>query len=213
MKKIYILTFLIFTSLTQAQDWTVGEKTVTGVFTSTKSKSELFALINKWISINYNSAQSVIQMNDPESGTIIIKGINEVTYMNKPGRVLVPNSKVVPDELTTKFNHTIEINVKDKKFRIIYTLTDIISPDSTAEAFDKLFFNVINFSGDNSVALQTYTDTMEKFLKQGMIGKEKRERWKSATTETFKEVNEKLESNLKATMLTIENSTGADDKW
>lgn len=90
MKKIYLLVLLVNFSL-QAQDWKVAEKSVTAIFNVDKSKSDLFTSINKWISINYNSAQNVIQMNDAESGTIIIKGINEVIYSNLLGKLLAPS--------------------------------------------------------------------------------------------------------------------------
>lgn len=204
---------LVITPLLQAQEWNIAEKSVTGVFNSSKSKSELFASINKWISINYNSAQNVIQMNDAESGTIIIKGINEVTYANKPGKVMAPNTKHVQDNVTAKFNHTIEINVKENKFRIIYMLTEMISPDPSATAYSNQFFAAINLNGENSAEIQSYIDTMETFLKQGMIGKDKRERWKVAMRETFKEVGENIVVSLKSKMLSIEKSTIAEDKW
>ena len=82
---------LFITTIANSQEYKLEGKTITGTFDiKDKTKSEIFASINKWISINYNSAKSVIQMNDLESGTIIIKGINEVKYKN-PQKVLYPN--------------------------------------------------------------------------------------------------------------------------
>lgn len=212
MKKIYLIVLFVNLSL-QAQEWKVAEKSVTGVFNVDKPKSELFALINKWVSLNYNSAQNVIQMNDAESGTMIIKGINEVTYSNLPGKVISPNSKYVSEKTTTKFNHTIEINVKDNKFRIVYTITDVVSPSAAGDIFATQFFNCINLTGENTEAIKAYNDQSEKFLKQGMIGKEKRERYKQAIIDMFAELNQKIVENMKATMISIESSTKSEDKW
>lgn len=209
MKKIYLLVLLVNFSL-QAQDWKVAEKSVTGVFTVEKSKSELFALINKWISINYNSAQNVIQMNDAESGTIIIKGINEVVYSNLPGKLLAPS--YTPDKTSTKFNHTIEINVKENKFRVIYTLTGV-STDPNGAILSTQFFDCVNLTGENTVAVTAYNEVTEKYLKQGLIGKQKREKYKQAVIDMFKEINTTLVENMKATMLSITNSTKTEDKW
>ena len=72
----FILLILFITTITNAQEYKLEEKTVTGIFEiKEKTKAEIFASINKWVSINYNSAKNVVQMNDLESGTIIIKGI------------------------------------------------------------------------------------------------------------------------------------------
>ena len=77
MKKAIILFMILIVNSVYSQDYTYEDKTMTGVFEAKdKSQSELFSLINKWISINYNSSKDVIQLNDKESGTIIIKGVN-----------------------------------------------------------------------------------------------------------------------------------------
>ncbi|PRZ19569.1 DUF4468 domain-containing protein [Flavobacterium granuli] len=213
MKKLLLSVTFFVTCFCQAQEWKVEEKSVTGVFTSGKSKSDLFTAINKWISLNYNSAQNVIQMNEPESGTIIIKGINEVTYSNLPAKVLMPNNKYVSEKTSNKFNHTIEVNVKENRFRIIYTLTSIVSPTPGSEVLMQPFFDTIALEGDNSVAVEKYIGDSEKYLKQGLIGKQKRENWRIATLEMFKELNKTLLDNIKTTMLSIEKSTVSEEKW
>jgi hypothetical protein len=210
MKKILTIAMFVATAITQAQEWTISEKSVTGIFNSSKSKSEIFTAVNKWISLNYNSAQNVIQLNDSESGTIIIKGINEITYSNLAGKVI---SKSSPESNTAKFNHTIEINVKENKFRVIYKLTDMISPDPSVTTFTNLLFDAIILNGDNSVPMKAYIDVMEPMLKKGFIGMEKREQWKVAIVETFKGINEKIISSLKNTISSIDKSILAEDKW
>ena len=136
MKKINLIFGFIFVLMTSlncyAQEYSLEEKTIKGVFdTEGKSRTEIFASINKWIALNYNSAQNVVQLNDKESGNIIVKGINEAVYKNVM-KELYPKNKFMQEFSTIKFNHTVEINIKDNKYRIIYTLTDIITPEPIA---------------------------------------------------------------------------------
>ena len=211
MKK-FILLILFVTTISNAQEYKLEDKTVTGVFeVNGTTKAESFASINKWVSINYNSAKNVVQMNDLESGTIIIKGINEVTYKNSM-KELYPNNKYVEEYTKTKFNHLIEINTKDNKFRIIYKITDIATEDV---GYNYLIFKCIGFDGINETAIIEYNDKIEGALKQGLIGKEKREKFKSLTKPMFEELSNSIVSDIKATMKSIEKSITekTKDKW
>ena len=207
MKTILIL-MLFITTITNAQEYKLEEKTVTGIFeVKEKTKSEIFASINKWISINYNSAKNVVQMNDLESGTIIIKGINGVAYKSYAKEVY-PNIKF-PEYQEIKFNHLIEINIKDNKFRIIYKIID------AATGYEASNIVPINFNGINDVAIAEYNNKMDELLKGLLIGKKKQEKMKSYTKPMFEGLNNNLIENMKSTMQSIEKSITetAKEKW
>ncbi len=210
MKLVFgILTILMTSQITFGQEYNLEEKTVIGVFKMEgKNKSELFSSINKWISINYNSAQNVIQMNDKEAGTIIIKGINEVVYKNTM-KSLYPKNKYIKEYSTTKFNHLIEINIKENKFRIIYKITEIASEDV---GFNNMIFNCINFNGNNEKAITEYNEFIDGYLKKGLIGKKKRAKFKSKTKPMFDELNNSIVSDIKLTMKSIEKSVESKKK-
>lgn len=198
----------MFCLTTFGQTYKIEEKSITGVFdVDGKSKAEIFSAINKWISINYNSAKNVIQLNDAEAGNIIIKGINEVTCKSV-AKTLYPKNAYIPENTTTKFNHLIEINVKENKFRIIYRIID-------SEGLDDNFFNCIKLNGDNEANIITYNDEVEIGLKKGLIGQEKRELYKLKSTVMFEDIRFGLENSMKATMLSIEKSvkTATTDGW
>lgn len=200
MKKILLGTLLMFCLTSFGQEYKIEEKSITGVFNvDGKSKAEIFSAINKWISINYNSAKNVIQLNDTEAGNIIIKGINEVTSKNAI-KFLYPKNAYIPENTTTKFNHLIEINIKENKYRIIYRVTD-------AEGLYDNFFSCIKLNGGNEANIIAYNDEAEINLKKGLIGKEKRELFKLKSIEMFENVRADLENSIKATMLSIEKST------
>ena len=205
-----LITFLIFSGLLNAQEFKIEEKTITGLFESKeKNKAELFAQINKWISINYNSSKNVIQMNDLESGTIIIKGINDVNYKNS-GKVL--NPKIATEFATIKFNHLIEINIKDNKYRIIYRIVSIATDDY---GYNDKLMNCINLNGNRDIQIQKYLDGMDKMLKKGLIGKEKRELYVEGIKLSFEEINTNLINDMKSIMLSVEKSVSnaSKDGW
>ena len=216
-----ILGFLLvlMTSLNcYAQEYTIEEKTIVGVFDAEgKTKGEIFSTINKWIALNYNSAQNVVQFNDKESGNIIVKGINETLYKNVL-KELDPKNKYMQEYSSVKFNHTIEINIKDNKYRIIYTLTDLISPETAAgynlESHFNMVFDMIDFTGLKQENIDNYNDYIEELWKTAMVGKKKREEFKEMTKPTFEEMNKGVIESIKSTMMSIEKaekSTNKDD--
>lgn len=210
MKKITLI-ILFISSIANAQEYKLEGKTITGTFDiKDKSKSEIFASINKWISINYNSAKNVVQMNDLESGTIIIKGLNEVKYKN-PIKIIYPN--LAAEFTTIKFNHLIEVNVKDNKFRIIYKLIEIYMIDATVMNDSKMV--CVNLDGSRKSEVEEYMVLMEENFKKAYKNKEKREKLLDAYKSSFEEINTNLVNDMKATMQSIEKSITetTKDKW
>ena len=210
MRKITLI-ILFISSIANAQEYKLEGKTITGTFDiKDKSKSEIFASINKWISINYNSAKNVVQMNDLESGTIIIKGLNEVKYKN-PIKIIYPN--LAAEFTTIKFNHLIEVNVKDNKFRIIYKLIEIYMIDATVMNDSKMV--CVNLDGSRKSEVEEYMGLMEENFKKAYKNKEKREKLLEAYKSSFEEINTNLVNDMKATMQSIEKSIieTTKDKW
>ena len=186
-----------------AQEYKLEEKSVTGIFeANSKTKAELFSAINKWISVNYNSPKSVIELNDLESGTIIIEGITDGKYNLKPFRPKYKKDKYV----IIKFNHLIEINIEDNKLKIIYKITNLANlkhskaKTECANECDLNILNCINFNGVDDNSIVKYNEFLEFILKRALIGKEKRSIYKSLSKPLFEELNSNLISNIKVTM-------------
>ena len=78
-----------------------------------------------------------------------------------------------------------------------------------------MIFKCIGFDGINDSAITEYNDKMEGLLKQGLIGKEKREKFKSLTKPMFEGLSNNLVSDIKVTMQSIEKSIieTSKDKW
>jgi hypothetical protein len=212
MKKLLFL-LLFMPGIANAQEFTNNSKSIIGVFeVKDKTKSQIFSSINKWIAINYNSSKNVVQMSDLESGTIIVKGINDIQQKSY-GNILYPNMKNIPEYVTVNYNHMIEINIKDNKYRIIYTLINIASEKNYG--FDDLNFKIVNFKELDNTAITEIIDLTDSNLKKGKIGEEKRELVKVAIKQSIVELNSNLEKDIKTTILNIEKSvtTVSKDGW
>ncbi len=70
-----------------------------------KLKDDLFNKTIEWITLNYNSADDVIQLKDKELGKIIVKGNFSSNMYMKKGWI----------------NHTLVLDFKDNKFRYKYS--------------------------------------------------------------------------------------------
>ena len=106
MKKLF-LTILIglLSTVTYSQESVTYNEVVE--LDSTSTKNLIFQSVNTWFSTTYNSASSVIQMNDKDAGIIIGKGTMSYTY---PGIAYTCYSGHI--------NYTIKVVVKDGKYKV-----------------------------------------------------------------------------------------------
>jgi hypothetical protein len=213
MKKLLFALTLLVSMISHGQTYTIEDKALTGVFeVAGKSKAELFSAINKWISINYNSGKSVTQLSDNEAGIIVVKGINEVSCANN-AKILYPNMKAIPDISTTSFNHLIEVNIKDNKFRITYTLVDInLPPNAFSSVQNTKIPDNINLNGTPESALMINKELMDSTLKKALIGKEKRDKYIESIKPMYDELNSNILNDMKATMLSIQSAVTSTTK-
>ena len=107
MKIILGILLVAFSLNTYSQTPFIYEEVI--VVNSNLKKEKIFTIINEYIASSYNSANTVIQLNDMNSGTIIIKGgfkhfRTGYLYTGYCGFV----------------KYTLKIYVKDGKFKIIF---------------------------------------------------------------------------------------------
>lgn len=166
MKKIILGLLLMFQSISFSQEYKIEELSVTGVFeVPGKTKPEIYSLINKWISKSYASTKSVIQLNDPESGSIVIRGNQNfnIKFLFKPLLGSIFQEGDTFDRFNNSFAHLIEIDIKDNKYRIKYTITDVLEGSyfsiNTIEVFKG-----INFVGSNDTLID-YDAFTNSFIK------------------------------------------------
>lgn len=205
MKNIILgLLFFCCTSIVKAQEY--SDKTVTTVVdVKGASKSDLFASINKWVSLNYNSAKDVLQLNDKESGTIIIKGNSTISFDNDM-KQYSKNNRYTLDVASIPVNHTIEINVKNEKFRTVITYTGFVSRLQSSYNFWN--DDVINLEGNEGSGLERMLQDYDDLFRGALIGKKKRAKYVASTKKNIQNLNKSLvehsvniNNNLKSSIL------------
>lgn len=221
MKKIFYI-FLFISTISNAQEFTSENKTLTGVFdVNEKTKTEIFNLINKWIALNYKSSKSVIQMSDLNTGTIIIKGIDNVQFTNPSKEILHKNENDYPKYQAVYYYYTMEINIKDYKYRVVYDITSIseVGLDPYLSIYkvipEDLIFNCLNFNEVDLNYVSNYNTNLANFY-QGKSQKKTKEREQIilSTKPMFLELTTNLNLSVKETMLSINKAvTGNTSKW
>lgn len=221
MKKIFYL-LLFITSISNAQEFIPENKTLTGIFeTKDKTKSEIFNLINKWIAINYKSSKNVIQMSDLNAGTIVLKGLNNVKFNNPLKEILHKSETDYPNYQAVYYYYSMEINIKDNKFRIIYNITSISETylDTYLNVYkvipNELLFNCLSFNEVDSNYISKYNYNLENFYKGKSEKKTKeREQIVLTTKPMFEEATTNLTLGVKEIMFSIQKSVmGNNTQW
>lgn len=105
MKKIFFIIFITFTSVFSfASSSDIQEVVETGI-----NKKDMWINLKKWCSSEFNSYDHVVDLEDEESGTLIVKWKNGA-YLN------------ISKCIKTIVSSTIKVEVKENKYR--YTVSD-----------------------------------------------------------------------------------------
>lgn len=125
LNSLFLILPLIISFQSFGQAITINEET--GKYTKQEviefdsiSKDELFNKAIEWITLNYNSANDVIQLSDKETGKIILKGNFSTNLWWKQGWI----------------RHTLILEFKDNRFRYTYTDLSYYSAGSGEVSFE-----------------------------------------------------------------------------
>lgn len=112
-----------------------------------------------------------------------------------------------------------EVNVKENKFRIVYSLTSAYNPNNSnninVDTEIRLGFDMIDFTGLKQEKVDLYNNWVENLWKSAWISKKKREKFKSTTRPFYEGVIEGLKMNITSTMNSIYNNVNSikKDGW
>lgn len=111
MRRFYLLMFMLtITIISHAQKDTLtkdGKLMIEYIDTAKGlSKDEIYSKVKAWFATTYNSAKNVVQSDDKEAGRIIGRGVMDV---------YLPKGAFRGEHLS---NYTIDITMKDEKYRI-----------------------------------------------------------------------------------------------
>ncbi len=169
MKKIIIILLALFESFigkTQQQDLNYNIDSISdfshfeNIFEApNKTKNEIFQSIITWISANYKSSNSVIDLNDKENGEIVVKGINEVNTI-----------KVLGNIQRNDIYHSIKISVKDSKYRIILDYGNIINEATSGYRIGSSYVSGSPRSETSvNTAIKNYNKASKLILKKSLV--------------------------------------------
>ena len=136
------------------------------------SKKELFNRARKWFADYYNSSETVIDLEDKESGILIAKPLG---YANIP---------YILGFTAVKMFYTINIYVKDGRYK--YEITDIINETDPSE------FNGYRSSKTN---IESVINDYMVFKPNGKI-REKSKNWKVATIKMVYKIADDLVESM-----------------
>jgi hypothetical protein len=195
----------------------IKEKKITATINANgKSKSEIYSSINRWVSVNYNSANNVIQMNDKEAGIMIVKGLNTLIF-NNPTRSTYPKTKAIPLKSELLLSHLLEIKVRDNKYRLIYTITGIVetTPLNTMYSNPNTY-DCINLNGTTDESIAKFNNFWkEEYFKKSMMSKKKRVTYLSFSKPIFDKINTELALSFVSNFTSINKMVNetSDDDW
>lgn len=212
MKVLLQSCLILMSILSYSQEYKIENKSVTYIGElKNKNKSLIFSAANNWVAKNYVSAKDVVQLNDIESGTIIVRGINTVSFKNYY-QALTPEIKMTDTITYTKFNHTLEINTKDDKIRIIFKLNNIAFDDA---GLNEIMFNTVNLEGVKEENIIQFNDFLNLKYGAALKGTNFLDNYKLIADPMFKEISKNTLIEIKKTIesIILHCNSYEIDKW
>ena len=175
MKKLaFILLFIPLVSF--GQEFKYQNNIASVVFNvDSISYKEIHSRAVSAIANIYNNANNVIQMNDKESGKLVIKGSSSILIKN-PIKNMYPKNKYISEDWELLYSHTINIDTKDGRYRVVYTVSNP-EYDGGPNVIGNIPFDGIkffNYENSNEEDISSYIEDKLSASGMGIIGKKKK---------------------------------------
>lgn len=106
MKKLFLIGTLAFLTMVATAQEAKNLSFTQVIKVENKSKSDIYSGLRAWVAKYYRSAQSVIQMDDRESGVIIVKALFPYNF-----------GKMMYAAYEGKVDYTLKLQARDGRFR------------------------------------------------------------------------------------------------
>lgn len=138
MKHQLLVIGLIISSFSYSQinyDSSKNELTYSEVIQlPNKNSNEIYLSIYEWFAKTYNSANSVIQLNDKENGKIIGKGGFTINCIYEYGNIKTPQTLFI--------NYTQTVQIKDGRFKYEFSNINVKASQNTSTFGIEMYYNV-----------------------------------------------------------------------
>lgn len=203
---------MIIPIVVTGQEFKTEGKTMTVVFkVDSVSKQDIHSRVLSAIANLYNNANNVIQLNDTQNNKVIVKGLSSFMIPNdmKP---ITSKTIYVPSFLDLKYNHTINIDSKDGRYRMVYQITS--TPTFKNQYADNPFYYKAKFDKLSEEEIQERVKMRLAPLEQAKLfyGKKKREAYREEIPRVYDIFYNKVVSEAKATLLSINELVQKNNK-
>lgn len=216
---VFICFYTLVVNCSSAQQaFDVSELFLTEVYeVPNTSKNNIYSKINKWVAVNYKSANNVIQMNDKDAGILVVKGVDNFIVFNPIKRIRMNNS-LITEKVSIKFHHTIQIEVKDNKFRVKYSFDRFGNGYYFGNITDWIFINSLWDSLDfnnpiDLTKIEFYKKKVDELLKMYNVSKRKRQSVVTNLNSFVPHLLNVLRKKVEITGRSISMSIKENDKW
>ena len=207
MKKL-ILLLLFIPLVSTTQEFKYQNNIASVVFNvDSISSEEIHSRAVRAIANIYNNANNVIQMNDKESGKLVIKGSSSI-IINNPIKSMYPKNKYISQGWELFYNHTINIDSKDGRYRIVYTVSNP-EYDGGPNVVGNISFDGVKFFNYENSDKQDITSYIEAKLNSpgmGILGKKRKALYSEALSKMPADIVEQLKYDTKQVCLRINDA-------
>ena len=205
MKKLVML--LLFVPLVSfGQEFKYQNNIMSVVFeVDSTSASEIHSRALSAIANMYNSANNVIQLNDKESNKLVIKSKSSIVIDN-PVKLMYPKNKYITSGWEIFFSNTINIDSKDNRYRIVYSVSN---PEYDAGTYGRMPFDgerFFIFEPSEKTKIDEYIDEQLNKSGMGIIGKKKKALYATALEKMPENIVLKLKENAKSISLFVNDA-------
>jgi len=167
------------------------------------TKDELYIRVKNFFTRYYNDANSIIQTDDKESGTIIGKGFNKISYFGFSRTTFADISSPFMGTVNFNYYHILRVDIKDNRIRIICSVNEM------EEDIKKHYFNTKQeVNSSDSYRIADYPPFTNK--RDDNIDKSE-----ETLTSVFTELIEKMHITIDTVEKTIKEGAikGENDDW
>ena len=150
----------------------------------------------------YNNANNVIQLNDKDSNKIIVKGKSTITITN-PIKAMYPKNKYISETMELFFDNTINIDSKDNRYRIVYSVNNPEELYGTERV--NFFPSIFSFNEPKQDEITEFVD-LKMSAGTSMLGKKRKAIYKTALEKLPQEIVSTLKNDTKTFLLIINDA-------
>ena len=118
-----------------------------------QTKSEIFSKVSKWIALNYNSANDVVQLSDVEGGNIIVQAkTTTITYFKG---VAAPSD----------WDYSLSVSVREGRYKVLITISKFPHNLNSEDINEDFIIKSSSFYDGSSKSVKRFLGERDEYIK------------------------------------------------